>query len=321
MKTAICKILSISFLFSFVSIISAKESTEYSFIASKAPQALFLDITKNESNRVIAVGERGIILYSDNEGVSWTQAKVPTRATLNAVTFLNNEAVFAVGHDALILRSLDSGVTWETLFEAPELEQALFDISFVDENNGIAVGSYGAYFTSDDGGETWQDQAVDNLEDPDFGYPHFYSLSSSNDLITMVGEVGFIATSQDKGESWVKLKSPYKGTLFSVSENHYGQYIMGLRGNILFNDGNAWSPLSNSSTSSINGMTTNQAGALIAYGMDGVILIFNNATDIRVIQRSNRKAISSAIGIKDGFIIAGEDGLHRISAQGVLITQ
>jgi photosystem II stability/assembly factor-like uncharacterized protein len=321
MKTAIYKLLSISFLFTFVSLISAKESPEYSFIASKAPQALFLDITKNESNRVIAVGERGIILYSDNEGISWIQAKVPTRVSLNAVTFLNNNTVFAVGHDALILRSDDSGQTWTTMHAAPELEQALFDIEFIDEEYGIAVGSYGAYFFTDDGGTTWQDQVIENLEDPDFGFPHFYSLNIKDDLITMVGEVGFIATSADKGESWQKMESPYKGTLFSVSNNRFGQYIMGLRGNILHNNGKNWSSLSNSSTSSLNGMSNNQAGAVLAYGMDGVMLVFNSATEINVIQRSNRKAISSAVGVKDGFIIAGEDGLHRINAKGVSITQ
>jgi photosystem II stability/assembly factor-like uncharacterized protein len=321
MKTIICKILSISFLLTFASFINAKESPEYSFLASKAPLALFLDITKNQSDRVIAVGERGIILYSDDDGVSWTQAKVPTRATLNAVTFLDQKTVFAVGHDALILRSVDAGETWSTMNSAPELEQALFDIEFIDETNGIAVGAYGAYFSTEDSGETWQDQTIENLEDPDFGYPHFYSLNISDGLITMVGEVGFIATSENEGESWQKMQSPYKGTLFSVNTNQYGQYIMGLRGNILLKSAKEWKSISNHSTSSLNGMSTNQSGAVLAYGMDGVMLIFNSATDINVIQRNNRKAISSAIGVKDGFIIAGEDGLHRISAKGVLITQ
>lgn len=35
--------------------------------------------------RLVAVGDRGHILYSDDQGNTWTQAKVPTRQLLTAV--------------------------------------------------------------------------------------------------------------------------------------------------------------------------------------------------------------------------------------------
>lgn len=38
--------------------------------------------------RMIAVGEQGVILFSDNQGESWQQAQVPSSVLLTAVHFL-----------------------------------------------------------------------------------------------------------------------------------------------------------------------------------------------------------------------------------------
>jgi photosystem II stability/assembly factor-like uncharacterized protein len=38
--------------------------------------------------RLVAVGQRGHILYSDDSGNAWQQAAVPVSADLNAVSFL-----------------------------------------------------------------------------------------------------------------------------------------------------------------------------------------------------------------------------------------
>ena len=50
----------------------------YSIISPKAQQGLLLDVVL-AGNRLVAVGDRGHILFSDDNGVSWTQAKVPSR--------------------------------------------------------------------------------------------------------------------------------------------------------------------------------------------------------------------------------------------------
>src|SRR5688572_4197764 len=39
--------------------------------------------------RLVSVGERGVALYSDDGGKSWTQARVPVSVTLTAVQFVN----------------------------------------------------------------------------------------------------------------------------------------------------------------------------------------------------------------------------------------
>jgi photosystem II stability/assembly factor-like uncharacterized protein len=76
-----------------------------------ASQSLLLDISK-AGNRLVAVGERGHILLSDNNAINWQQAPVPTRALLTSVHFANDMKGWAVGHDGLILATIDAGGHW-----------------------------------------------------------------------------------------------------------------------------------------------------------------------------------------------------------------
>lgn len=62
--------------------------------------------------RIVAVGERGIIVYSDDGGAHWRQAVVPVSVSLAGVRFLNGQDGWAVGHSGVILRTVDGGQTW-----------------------------------------------------------------------------------------------------------------------------------------------------------------------------------------------------------------
>src|SRR5689334_16251355 len=60
-------------------------------IAPLAATSLLLDLAK-AGERYVAVGERGHVLLSDDNGATWRQAKsVPTRAMLTAVFFADAE--------------------------------------------------------------------------------------------------------------------------------------------------------------------------------------------------------------------------------------
>ncbi len=54
-------------------------------------------------------GERGIVLLSDDAGVSWRQAKVPVSVSLTAVQFVDAEQGWAVGHLGVVLHTQDGG--------------------------------------------------------------------------------------------------------------------------------------------------------------------------------------------------------------------
>ncbi len=102
--------------------------------------------------RLVAVGDRGHILYSDDQGASWVQAKVPTRQLLTAVFFIDGQHGWAVGHDAKILASSDAGATWSEQFKDLSREAPLLDVLFNDPNHGFAVGAYGALIETTDAG-------------------------------------------------------------------------------------------------------------------------------------------------------------------------
>ena len=62
--------------------------------------------------RMLVAGERGIVLYSDDRGRSWTQGYVPVSVTLTALYFVNARTGWATGHDGVVLRSDDAGKSW-----------------------------------------------------------------------------------------------------------------------------------------------------------------------------------------------------------------
>ena len=134
----------------------AADAATFSVPSSRAVSSLLLDVA-HAGKRLVAVGERGHVLYSDDDGGNWTQAKVPTRQMLTAVYFVDDQHGWAVGHDALILASSDGGATWSKQFEDLQREAPLLDLWFKDAQHGFAIGAYGALLQTSDGGSTWDD--------------------------------------------------------------------------------------------------------------------------------------------------------------------
>ena len=82
--------------------------------APAAVHSLLLDVAR-AGERLVAVGERGHVLLSDDAGRSWRQARtVPSRTMLTAVAFVDASHGWAVGHDEIILCTADGGETWRT---------------------------------------------------------------------------------------------------------------------------------------------------------------------------------------------------------------
>jgi photosystem II stability/assembly factor-like uncharacterized protein len=108
---------------------------EYAVKAPLASRSLMLDAAAADG-ALVAVGGRGHILISEDDGETWTQAEVPTRAALTGVFFHDRNLGWVVGHDAVVLRTTDGGGTWERVHWAPEEESPFFDIWFADADNG-----------------------------------------------------------------------------------------------------------------------------------------------------------------------------------------
>ncbi|MEM0953028.1 MAG: YCF48-related protein [Pseudomonadota bacterium] len=94
-------------------------------VATPASEQL-LDLAR-AGQRLVAIGERGLIVYSDDHGQHWQQARVPVSETLTALSFPTAEHGWAVGHGGVILHSGDGGETWQTQFDGNDANRQRLD--------------------------------------------------------------------------------------------------------------------------------------------------------------------------------------------------
>ncbi len=262
---------------------------------------------------MVVVGERGHILVSRDAGTSWTQADVPTRATLTGVSLHDGSLGWAVGHDAVILRTIDAGLTWQTVYAAPDEERPLLDVWFENAEHGIAVGAYGYFLETRDGGDTWQSRRI--IDDD----PHLNQIAAaSSSRLYIAAEAGRIYRSEDAGEHWTALPSPYEGSFFgTLPLDPQSVYLFGLRGHLFRSDnaGAHWRTVDTQTESMLtNGLVLDDGGVVFT-GMGGALLMGNDGDDnLRLFQRRDRQAIAGALPAGGGvFVVFGEFGVERTS--------
>jgi photosystem II stability/assembly factor-like uncharacterized protein len=94
-----------------------------------ASRALLLDVVARGDQSFVAVGQHGVIIVSDDDGASWTQAEVPASVALTGVYFPTADSGWAVGHDGLILHSSDGGLNWEKQLDGHELNEQIMSVA------------------------------------------------------------------------------------------------------------------------------------------------------------------------------------------------
>jgi photosystem II stability/assembly factor-like uncharacterized protein len=286
---------------------------EYAEHMPLATESMLLDITR-AGNTLVAVGERGHVVIS-TDGESWEQVEVvPTRSTLTSV-FSVGDRLWAGGHDAVIITSGDGGETWTQQFFAPDRQQAVMDIHFTDENNGVAIGSYGLYLRTSDGGQTWEDATVD--AESDFHLNSLVRFSDGRRLIA--GEAGFSYRSYDDGETWEAIEMPYQGSMWGALMTNGGCVLFyGLRGHVMesCDFGSSWTELEIGSESSISGAAKNDGLVLLAAN-SGTVLIRGDNGDFSIHHHSSGVDFAAAISLGGGnFLLVGEDGVHKYPETG-----
>jgi len=296
----------------------------YSVESAKAVKSLMLDVV-HAGKRLVAVGDRGHILYSDDQGATWTQAKVPTRALLTSVFFVDDKHGWAVGHDAQILASEDGGVTWIKQFEDLKRESPLLDVWFKDVDSGFAVGAYGSLMETTDGGKHWED-ASDRLDNED--QYHLNAITAVKDAgLFIVGEQGSMFRSADWGLTWEKLEGPYEGSLFGVIGTAQPSTLLayGLRGNLYRSTdfGSNWEQVELKAERGdlefgLSGGTLLDDGSIVIVGNGGsVIRSSDNGETFKVVNRADRISVSAVTAAGNGnLVLAGQGGVRVTSPNG-----
>ena len=265
--------------------------------------------------RVVAVGERGLVAYSDDDGRTWSQGRTPVSVTLTRAFFVSSSTGWAVGHGGVILRTDDSGATWvkqldgiqaarlaaekyvhnstdpafrrlaaaASQLESDGADKPFFDVVFLDAERGLAVGAYGLVFRTEDGGRRWE-PALESLENP--RGLHLYALARAASGVIIVGEQGLLLKSTDGARRFGAVSSPYKGSYFGAISLEGGDlYVFGLRGNAFrsTDQGRSWTKLETPSAASLNSAAALSGTAAAFTTQEGQVLVgTSSATSLRL---------------------------------------
>lgn len=305
---------------------------------------LLTDVART-GNRIVAVGDRGYIVFSESNGESWERAETPPNLPLlTAVHFFDAKTGWAVGHDAVILKSTDEGRTWTQVFSAPNEQKPLMDVLFTDANTGFAVGAYGSFYETSDGGKSWKSRKI--IESPkaapvkkgkaglaaaddkdadkggDRGSEEDRHLNAivriGDNRLFIAGEAGMLLKSEDLGKTWTRVASPYKGSFFGAIQAQDGAVLIyGLRGKIFRSVDTTlreWKPVANKSVATIMGSTRLPDGALVLAGLAGTVLISrDNGQSFTPFPTGLTKGYAAPLlGAPNALILVGEAGVRDV---------
>ncbi|WP_181298760.1 YCF48-related protein [Pseudomonas sp. Q2-TVG4-2] len=322
---SLCSVLSILFL--AVAPAHAQSAGEpairYSIESNKAASTLMLDVA-HAGKRLVVVGDRGHILYSDDDGNTWVQAKVPTRQLLTAVYFVDDKHGWAVGHDALILATNDGGETWTRQYENREGEVPLLDVWFENPQHGFATGAYGVLLETTDG-QNWEDVA-DRLDNEDGSHLNAIAEIKGSGLF-VVGEMGGMFRSADMGETWERVESPYQGSFFGVVGGSDPGVVVafGLRGNLFRSTdfGDSWQPIEllDDGDALETGLADGNLlpdGRIVVVGHGGTVLSSDDkGRSFKLFSRPDRRSLSGVVTNQDGnLVLVGQSGVRVVSPSG-----
>lgn len=329
----------------------------YSVKAPLAIRSLLLDgVTANGD--VVVVGERGHVLISGDVGATWEQAAVPTRTTITSVYFRDSRTGFAVSYYQEILRTEDGGKNWEIVHGKTEDERPLLDIWFKNANTGFAIGAYGLFLITEDGGETWRSERLNitnafagkkGLSDEDSALMGAFGLDdeeaedfeieeeayieevclnqisqSATGQIFIAAEMGTIYRSDDNGQTWISLASPYHGSFLGLlALDGDSLLFFGLRGHLFRTDdgGDTWKKIETGSTSTLMGGTRLNDGRIIITGLAGTVLIsLDGGHNFTYYRHPSRKDIMTSVS-PDGetVLLIGQFGVKKLKTDSLSI--
>ncbi len=291
--------------------------------------------------RIIVVGERGHILTSEDNGNSWQQQEVPTRANLTSVFFIDSDNGWVAGHDSVILQSRDGGRHWQEIYADPEDERPILDLWFRDMTHGYAVGAYGLFLATEDGGKSWQsldfnpatliangdgvdEDRDDGLEEESWGIDfHLNQVAvTPNGSIFVAAEAGNLYRSDDACRSWFSLPSPYKGSFYgSLPLTNTSVLAFGLRGHLFRSEdtGNSWLPVVSGTQATLNDGLRLHDGRIALVGLAGTLLLSSdNGNTFKLHAQKDRAGIAKVLQADEkSLILIGEHGVKRLEISTV----
>jgi photosystem II stability/assembly factor-like uncharacterized protein len=299
-------------------------------------------------DRLVAIGERGLVVLSDDHGRQWRQVRVPVSVTLTSASFINERQGWIVGHGGVVLNTTDGGESWDiqtdgialakaalvlaqglpasdvsrerSIQQAQQLvdegaDKPLLAIYFADEKRGMAVGAYGLAAITTDGGKTWL-PSINRL--PNARSMHLYAVANYGRDWVVAGEQGVLMRSNNDGTSFQLLASPLKRSFFSATVKRNGGFVLsGLLGSACqILPGTATVvPVALPSSTTILSSLEMRDGRVMLLAQGGRILVSSDGgIHFQNYQPPRRELLTSLIEAADGGLIATSlSGVSRVS--------
>lgn len=292
-------------------------------------------------DRLVAMGERGLVVLSDDSGRQWRQARVPVSVTLTSASFVDARQGWMVGHSGVVLQTNDGGESWAIQTDGVALAKAalaqaqglpdsasressiqqaqrlvdegadkpLLSIHFADAKRGMAVGAFGLAAATVDGGKTWV-PCIDRLPNPQG--MHLYAVVHHGKTWVVGGEQGTLMHSHDDGTSFEPLVAPLKRSFFAATATRNGGFVLaGLLGSAcrIEAGGTAVIPIELPAPVTVLSCTELHDGRMLLLAQGGRLMVSNDgAAHFTEQQPPRREQLTSLAEAADGGLVATSMG-------------
>lgn len=278
----------------------------------------WLDLTRI-GERIVAVGERGNVLYSDDEGKTWRRGQTPGKAMLTAVCFADRRHGWAVGHDAVVWATDDGGETWQQQYNDPLGGDDGEDDAAEEDDGGDSEDSMEDLYSDDLYGD--DEAGTGGAPAPDTsGAPFLDVWCDTEQHVMAVGGYGYVLETEDGGGQWNKrmdlLENPDGWHLYSVRPVPRGDgtlLIAGEQGTLFRSrdHGQSWDTLEAPYEGSYFGITAAQRDTVMIHGMQGNVWLTRDlGENWRRIKTGVSRGINDGARLGDGTIVlVGNSGI------------
>lgn len=293
--------------------------------SERAANSLLLDLARN-GDRLLAVGEQGYALWSDDVAQSWSQAEVPVSLALTSVAVAGNGEAWATGHDGYLLHSEDNGETWTIKLSGSDVA-------------GLSVGAIEAQVAaletaleeaSDDTREDvlWAlDEATFALDEAILAVDEGMTTPLLNvwfdgDLGYALGAYNVFLHTDDGGVTWEahnnRLDNPEKYHLYGIARSAAGTLLVaGEAGTLLrsLDDGDTWEGIESPYPGSFFGTVATADGSLLVFGLRGnVYRSTDEGANWTAVRTGDNRTLMCASANNDGTVVlAGSAGAVLVS--------
>lgn len=344
-KTSLLPVLAVALLAGMPALTQAAELPDtLSRPASLSDLAArsMLSAVAQAGERLVAVGERGHIILSDDQGRSWHQAPSPVSVTLTSVCFADRQHGWAVGHRGVILHTADAGDSWALQFDGQRFAEAAYqrageqdselkysaqmlvedgpdkpflDVQCLGHDSVVAVGAYGLGARSTDSGVSWS-PLLSLMEGTD--QSHVNAILAVGNELYMAGEMGGLYHSDAAVSQIERLTQPYEGSYFGLLSDAHQLLAYGLRGHAFVSTdaGQHWRQLSIPTSQSLTAGTLLDNGALLlADAAGGGWLSRDEGRTFARVRAERSFPLTELLPLTDGSVLGvGSNGVTRFSA-------